>query len=381
MELKKVSILNISLGSGGAEKVISLLLQKLVADYEVHLVLFYKELHFPVPEGVQITFFSSRPPQQIPVYRKLADAILFLPKYLRFIRRQKIQYAVSFLAFPNLLNGVLPLFNRQVRTIISERGYPSDNTSSKISYYISKWSYPLLYNRCDRLFSNSRFINADLKENFGVRIPMAVIYNPIEAPKYQRDPEESATVSDPVKVISVGSLNTRKNHAMILRAIGQSDKNLHLTLLGQGHLYEPLKQQAAALDIEDSVSFGGNVTNVPDYLAENDIFVLSSFTEGFPNALLEAMNIGLPCISTNCLSGPLELLNDGDEIVIPEGGFHTAEYGILINNDDERGLLRALEYLIANPEKRIHYAKKSLQRSKDFALDKIYGEFKDFIEL
>lgn len=115
------------------------------------------------------------------------------------------------------------------------------------------------------------------------------------------------------------------------------------------------------------------------YFLKSQIFVLSSFTEGFPNALIEAVSIGLPCISTNCLSGQLELLNNGVEIEIPKNGFFRADYGILVNSDDETGLVKALNHLKINPRERMHYSRKSLERARKYDLDIIYEGFKGFI--
>src|SRR5690606_37126525 len=98
------------------------------------------------------------------------------------IKEHKIDIAISFLAFPNFLNGMASIRFPKLKTIISERGFPSLNTTSRASHYIAKVFYPVFYNRCDKLFSNSLYINKDLKENFGVKIPMEIIYNPIELP-------------------------------------------------------------------------------------------------------------------------------------------------------------------------------------------------------
>lgn len=381
MSKKKLSILTISLASGGAEKVISLLLKELIKDYEVTLFLFYNEIHFPIPKEVKVIFFKDQIPQKSsPIFRFL-DFIAFSRTYTQNLKRLDIQFAISFLAFPNLLNGLVSLWHRKRSFIISERGFPSDNTTSKLSLFISKLCYPILYNRCDKLFSNSVHINKDLQQNFGITIPMEVIYNPIEMPKKIRVPVSFWDTNNPYKIITVGTLNLRKNHIMILRALNElkSQDGFNLTVLGGGHLEDELKLKSLELNVENQISFPGKVKNVGDFLITNDCFVLSSFTEGFPNALLEAMSYGLPCISTNCLSGPLELLNDNQDIVIEKGKFQLVKYGILVNNDDHIALSKAILYLKNNPEQQVHYSKMSIERSKIYDLPTVYEQFKNFI--
>ncbi|WP_411032158.1 glycosyltransferase [Spongiimicrobium sp. 3-5] len=373
-----LSILAISFTSGGAEKVMSLLLKELVHDYNVYLILFYNEIHFPIPPEVNVIMLTKKSPDR-KFYQKATDLIGFVFKYNKIVKQEKISYAVSFLAFPNLVNGIIATFNKKVRTYISERGFPSDNTTSKLSLAISKIFYPLLYNRCYKLFSNSVYINKDLKDNFGISIPMEIVYNPIELPANVIIPESLQINPKSFKVINVGTLNVRKNQKMIIKALQNLDDDYELEIFGSGPLEKQLKEYTAEVGLEDKVSLGGRVKNVNDYLLKNHCFVLSSHTEGFPNALLEAMAMGLPSISTNCLSGPLELLNDDKPVVIPNGSFFKASYGILINNDDHIGLAGALRYLRSNAAERVNYSRLSLARAEQFELKNIYKQFKEFI--
>lgn len=376
---QNLSILSITLGSGGAEKVISLLLKELTKDYNVNLVLFYNTIHFPVPQEVNVVVLSDKN-QDRPFYNKFIDSVNFIVKYNRFMKKEHINISISFLAFPNLINGIIASLNKSVKTIISERGFPSDNVTSKLSLYISKLFYPILYNKCDKLFSNSVHINRDLKEKFGVKIPMEVIYNPIEIPEKKIEPTTLNTKIDKLKIITAGSLIKRKNQYMIIRAIKASQLKYILSIYGSGDLQHFLQSEIDKSNLNENVLLKGTVKNVSKYLLNNHCFVLSSFTEGFPNALIEAMAIGLPSISTNCLSGPLELLNENEEIHIENGNFFLGKYGVLVNNDDHLGLSRALDYFHNNPLEREKYSKLSLQRSKDYQLNSIYAQFNRFIQ-
>lgn len=375
---QNLSILNLTLSSGGAEKVISLLLKELVNDYNVTLVLCHKAVHFPIPKEVNVIFLSEKNYNR-PFHLKVIDSLEFIIKYNRFLKRENIHISVSFLAFPNLINGIVAGLNKSVKTIISERGFPSDNVTSKLSHYISKIFYPIIYNKCDVLFSNSIHINKDLKDNFGIKIPMRVIYNPVEIPTKTIVPSDLNKEIQYLKIITVGSLNPNKNQIMIMKAVKESENKDKLVILGDGHLKTYLTQEISKLKLEDQVVLKGAVKNVNEFLISSDCFVLSSFNEGFPNALLEAMAIGLPCISTNCLSGPLELLNENIQVNIKKGDYFIAKYGLLVNNDDHVGLSKALEYYRSNPEIRVKFSALSLERAKDYHLPTIYKEFNQFL--
>lgn len=376
---KNITILAISLASGGAEKVISLLLKELRHDYNVTLVLFHKVLHFPVPEGVEIFAMSENLPNR-PFYKKTFDSILFIIKYYRFVKKNNVEISISFLAFPNLINGIVATFIKNVKTIISERGFPSDNVTSRLSLYISKLFYPIFYNKCDKLFSNSVYINNDLKDNFGVKIPMEVIYNPIELPIKTIKPEQLNIETKKLKLITAGTINKRKNQIMIIRAISESNLEYNFSILGDGDLREYLKQEIIQRKLDDQIALKGKVKNVNEFLLNNQCFVLSSFTEGFPNALIEAMAIGLPCVSTNCLSGPLELLNENNPIQINDGDFYIGKYGLLVNNDDHIGLSKALDFYHNNPTERERFSSLGMKRAKAYELKTIYNQFNQFIK-
>lgn len=378
---KNLSILTIDFGAGGAERVISILLKELIKDFNVTLVLFYDFIHYDIPEEVELEILLPNGNLNNTIYRKAKDTLLISNKYSRLIRSKQIDVSMSFLALPNIVNGITAKRHKNLRTIISERCFPSIMyKANRSSNFLAKYVFPVYYPKNDHLFSNSEYINIDLKENFKVNMPMSVVYNPIEIDESNIKSMDSITTTSKLNVINVGSIYEPKNQKLIIKALSHlNNGDYHLTILGTGELEHEVKAYTKTNGLEEAVDFKGKVNNVKDYLIESDCFVLSSNTEGFPNVVLEAMSAGLPVISTNCMSGPLELLNDNEPVSIPEGEFYEAKYGILINVNDDKALAKALHYYKENVDIRKHYSKVGFERAKENSLPNIYKQVKELL--
>ena len=125
-------------------------------------------------------------------------------------------------------------------------------------------------------------------------------------------------------IVTVGRIDENKNQALLLRAfalIAADYPDYQIILYGKGDQEENLKQLADNLGIADRVIFAGNVSDVADKIKKAGVFVLTSNTEGMPNALIEAMVLGLPVIATDCpCGGPRDLIEDGvNGILTPVG--------------------------------------------------------------
>jgi N-acetylgalactosamine-N,N'-diacetylbacillosaminyl-diphospho-undecaprenol 4-alpha-N-acetylgalactosaminyltransferase len=381
IKIKNLSILAITLGTGGAERVISLLLKSIKHDFKTTLILFYDVTHYEIPKEINTIILLPNSTSSNSILLKIRDLFIVLYKYHKLIKNENIDIAISFLPRPNFINCITSINIKNLKTVISERNFPSNLYSfNKFSMQMAKLFYPLFYNKADKLFSNSLHINKDLKDNFGIKIPMSVIYNPVEFDSSHKLNPDKIKYNHPLKIINVGSFETKKDQKLIIDALSNlSPDGYRLTFLGTGSLEKDLKNRISQLNLKNNIDFKGRVSNVKDYLLQNDCFVLSSKTEGFPNVLLEAASVGLPIISTNCLSGPLELLNNNKEVSIKRGEFYKARYGLLINPEDDVALAKALNYFKSYPEERKKYSILGYERAKDFSLINIYKQFKDLI--
>lgn len=166
-------------------------------------------------------------------------------------------------------------------------------------------------------------------------------------------PVEAKSSSHPmIHAVTTARMSREKGVDVLLRAwanLSPGPTSLRLTILGDGPQRHAIEKAARDSGIDKSITFTGWVYNVNEYLREADVFVLPSRTEGMPNALLEAMSYGIPCIATN-VGGNSELL-EGDGEQISPGKYAVAENGLLVNPDDVKGLTEAILFFMRNREK------------------------------
>ncbi|MCX7549505.1 glycosyltransferase [Xanthomarina sp. F2636L] len=379
---KKIALFVPAIGFGGAEKVVSLLTFELTKYFDVTLILLYDVIKLPISKDVKVILLSKKGETfKTSKIQHLTDYIKFIFKYNSVLKKEKIDVVISFMLRQNVMTGFVKLFNPKLKSIISERCFPSKRyTNTRLMSIITKTMIPLFYNRNDKLFSNSIYINEDLKQHFNVKIDASVIYNPTVLNKEKLNIDHYTNLQDPFKVVTVGRLIPVKNHQHVLKSLNILHGSVHLDIYGDGELHEELEQLSQTLHLKNRVSFKGNVLNVHSEIINNHCFVLSSLTEGFPNVLLEAMSVGLPVIATNCMSGPLELLNENEPVEIETGTFYKAKYGILVNVDDVEGLASAIKYLQENNEQRMVFGGLGYTRSKDYGVDKIGAQLKTLID-
>lgn len=162
------------------------------------------------------------------------------------------------------------------------------------------------------------------------------------------------------RVLAVGTLKMIKDYATLLAALAQLRKQVdaRLLILGEGECRAALEAQVRQLGLEGSVFMPGFVKNLPPYYQHADLHVLSSTGEGFGNVIIEALAAGTPVVSTDCLSGPREILCDG-------------QFGQLVPVGDAHALAAAMaESLTATHDRAALKA-----RAQDFSIDKAVDQY------
>jgi N-acetylgalactosamine-N,N'-diacetylbacillosaminyl-diphospho-undecaprenol 4-alpha-N-acetylgalactosaminyltransferase len=310
-----------TLQSGGAERVVSLLLGHLKDDFEIHLALYSNIIEFTIPPEIKIFNLNE------PLIQDKAIRFLKLPyiswKVYRYCKKNNINISVAFLYRPCYINALMKSFwDYKGHVIMCERTHQTTMQQSHSTIYrmFSKFMVMFSYKRADLVLANSYAMQTDLIENFKIKTPVRVIYNPIDLNFIKTHVDEEPGYSfdkNTFHFINVGGFRKEKNHLLLIQAFFIL-KNLpcKLLIVGGGVMEEELKQKVHDLGLMDKVIFTGFDKNPFKYVSRSDCFVLSSDVEGFPNVLIEALACGKPVISTDCSSGPRELLAPATGLLI-----------------------------------------------------------------
>jgi len=166
-----------------------------------------------------------------------------------------------------------------------------------------------VYNN-QNLIAVSNGVKKDILNNLKIKPKnIKTIYNPFDIEEIKKLGEEKIDLGFEY-IINVGSFTKVKNQALLLKAYAKLKTDLHLVLLGKGNQEENLKKLAKKLNIENKVHFLGWQSNPYKYIKNANLFLLSSNVEGFGNVLVESLILNTPVVSTNCPSGPNEILVD-----------------------------------------------------------------------
>jgi glycosyltransferase involved in cell wall biosynthesis len=197
-----------------------------------------------------------------------------------------------------------------------------------------------------------------------------VIYNPAATGvPYRRGSERDRAAlwgsSSGHHILSVGTLKTQKDHATLLKAIHivRREIDVRLTILGEGTLRGELERLTQELGLADIVHLAGFVLDPYPWYQTADLFVLSSRWEGFGNVLVEALECGLPVVSTDCASGPSEILDDG-------------RYGRLVPVQDPEAMAAAIVASLKEP----HDPQRLRRRAQDFSVRSISDQYLQYFE-
>jgi N-acetylgalactosamine-N,N'-diacetylbacillosaminyl-diphospho-undecaprenol 4-alpha-N-acetylgalactosaminyltransferase len=370
-----------TLESGGAERVVSLLLQYLQFDFDIHLALFTNIITYQIPGSVKIIDLKQ------PLYQNKFFKFFKIPwlsyKIFTYCKKQKINTSISFLYRACFANALLKvIWQYKGRVIMCERIHQSAYNQSKPYFYklFIKLLVRLAYNKADLVLANSQVIKEDLKQNYNIKRPIQVIYNPVDIKYVEAKSKDEVPYEFDKNIfyfIHVGGFRPQKNISLLVQAFSLL-KGLpcKLILIGGGILEEILKQEVINLNIRNDVFFGGWDTNPFKYISRSNCLVLSSNAEGFPNVILETLACGKAVISTDCSSGPRELLAPATDLHCKAiNSYEIGEYGILTPVNDVKTLSAAMKKMYEDTALRKQFEEKAKGRAQQFDVDEIKQYF------
>jgi len=275
---------------------------------------------------------------------------------------------------PNYINILEKLFGSGIKTIISERSYFSNQYNyTNLQSFINK-KLVKLYSFADLIVANADGNMHDLKENFHIKTKMRKIYNLIDIKMIDEKKRQPINIKKRgFTFVTIGRLDTGKNHLLLIKAIKDIDANLWI--IGEGKLKDNLKLIIDNLKLNNKVKLLGRQNNPYKFLNKADCFVFGSNHEGFPNVLLEALACELPIVSTDCKSGPREILAPNTDFKIQTNDIEFAKYGILTGVENVHSMEKAMKKILNDGELRYNYAQKALTRAKEFDVKNLTKEW------
>lgn len=243
--------------------------------------------------------------------------ILAAPAWVRYLRRARPRCAMSMIHTANFSTGIGARFDTDVPIIVNLRIALQCDPGAQ--WWFRSWfgfcPERFLYKRAARVIGVSKGVAEEAAQLFGVPPDKVLsIPNPRRSREASREiaPEHEVLFEKPV-VLGVGRLAPQKNFGMLLRAFSEvsSERDLNLVILGKGPDLAALESEAKNLGLAGRVFFPGFIGNPEAYMRRARVFALSSRNEGFPGALIEALEAGAAIVSTDCPFGPREVLDDG----------------------------------------------------------------------
>lgn len=261
----------------------------------------------------------------------------------------------------NALRLLLACAGLKTKVIIAVRTDPAAEYGGRAEAWLMKKLFAL----ADGFIFQTRM----QRDFFGRRIAKksAIVPNSIEESFLQ----ERYTGERENKIVSVGRLHAIKNHKLLLRSfarIAARTPETELVIWGEGSFRRELEQEIVRLGLQGRASLPGTVDDVAEQIKKAAVFVLSSDREGMPNALLEAMALGVPSISTDCpCGGPAEIIQDGKN-------------GYLVRVGDEERLAERMIKLLSDKELQESFSTAAVGVRRRFSEKNTFDRFYEYLE-
>ena len=350
-----IAIVTAAMTSGGAERVISQLLKEWCKQgIGCSLITTLKmPVFYDIPEGVD--FYEIGKLSE----NRLVDKIKKYAKVRKIVKSIKPDVVLS---LPEEIGiyVIASLLGTKIPVVVSERNNPWVMPDKKITRALRKMLYPFADGFVFQTKQAASFFSKKIQKK-GVVLP-----NPLDL---SRIPEPYKGEREKV-IVSAGRLEKQKNFPLLIDAFSELYKthnDYKLVIYGEGRLRKSLEEYAASKLPSGAWELPGRVNDLPDRVNKASVFALSSDYEGVPNVLIEALAMGVPCVSTDCApGGAAELIDDGVN-------------GYLVPIGDKKALCEKLSRLVDAPDIADEFSKKSVEIKTKLDAKKVCDSWLEFL--
>ena len=405
--IKRILLVIPNLGFGGAQRVFSDISNELGKLYEVYECTFNLNHENQYPTNNEL--ISLNVPSGDGLFLKIICFINRCIALKKIKKKYRIDCTISHLAGANYVN-ILSRDRDKVVICVHAAKKPDKNISGITGFIEKTFLIPWLYPHSNRIVAVSKAVKDELYSDFGQKYEtINVIYNSfdneaIAAKSIEPIPEKFKAIFNHPVVINCGRLVLQKNHSGLLNAVSMALEmtDFKLVIVGDGPLITELLNQCERLGLEAylegrdenisgnyQVYFLGFQKNPFSFMKNAKVFVLSSDWEGFPLAPCEAMICELPVISTDCPTGPREILSPGTSPLanVNLQNAEYAKYGILMpmlnhrhEDSSDSTWAKTIVRLIEDKKLMKEYADKGKKRMKELNLNNINDEWGELLQ-
>lgn len=356
--MKIVCYIN-KLSGGGAERVMSVLASGLAQrGHAVTLVTdYFMPDEYPLDDSVKHIALNGV--FDIDHKGSLMQSVRRIPKLRTIFKQEKTDIVISFMQNANF-RAILATRFSKVKNLISIRVDPKIGYKSKKAKTLAKLLYPMTDGCVFQTDEAQAWFTSKIQKK------SRIIFNPVSDSFYRANP---APMQEK-RIVTCGRLADQKRFDLLISAFDKVCDDFpeyKLEIYGIGDLKEALQTQINSLDRQNRIALMGRSTDVPNAIKTASLFVLASDFEGLPNALMEAMVLHLPVISTDCGGGGARsLIEDGvDGKIIPCG--------------DVDALADAIRDTLQDPEKAKQMGEKAGRKAASFCTENVVAQWEDYI--
>lgn len=365
MSKKKIAFVTLNYGGGGAEKIFTKLIENFCNNFNICAITFTND-------GVYYDRIKQKNVKLYTLKRKINNTIFYSIRLAKILKKEKPDKVISFLYYPNIIVYLTSLIYNY-KYIVCERSnhrlYLKNTLKHKIWKFLLKKSYQKAIHVVAVSEKTKKFIIEDFKID---KNKIQVIYNGINFEELdflslENTPEFN---KDLKHIVAVGRLSEAKNYPLLLNSFSlllKKHQKVHLHILGDGENKNVLQNLIKEKNLDKHVTLYGFIKNPYPYMKNADCYVLSSKWEGFPNVLIEALYLNGHVVSTNCDTGPAEIINHGYD-------------GLLTPVDNEVALAENIEKMLYDNDLRENVFKNSRNTIKRFDEKIMIYNFRKILE-